>query len=252
MSSTTYQAIILPANYKIGHVHDEAADDGRVHAHRVHRRASARHYDRFAGWWGGTAPLDGVDVTYYTVGRGRGRRAARRPDRPDRPDPARDRPRAVQQLERADLPGARRDAPRDAACASTSTTRSSDYRVRQAIALTLDRPAIIKTLFNGLADLGNDSPFAPVYPSHDPSVPQRKQEHRDGQAADGGRRQREGLHRSRSRPRRRARSRELAQIIQQSVKAIGINMTLVDPERRRRTSPARRPGRRRAGATRRG
>ena len=37
--------------------------------------------------------------------------------------------------------------------------------MRQAIALTLDRPQIVKTLFNGLADLGNDSPFAPVYPS---------------------------------------------------------------------------------------
>ena len=40
-----------------------------------------------------------------------------------------------------------------------------DKRVRQAIALTLDRPQIVKTLFNGNADLGNDSPFAPVYPS---------------------------------------------------------------------------------------
>ena len=39
----------------------------------------------------------------------------------------------------------------------------SDYRVRQAVALTLDRPAIVKTLFSGLADIGNDSPFAPVY-----------------------------------------------------------------------------------------
>ena len=37
--------------------------------------------------------------------------------------------------------------------------------MRQAIALTLDRPAIIKTLFNDYADVGNDSPFAPVYPS---------------------------------------------------------------------------------------
>ena len=40
-----------------------------------------------------------------------------------------------------------------------------DKRVRQAIALTLDRPQIVKKLFNNLADLGNDSPFAPVYPS---------------------------------------------------------------------------------------
>jgi len=48
-----------------------------------------------------------------------------------------------------------------------------DRRVRQAIALTLDRPAIAKTLFSSYADVGNDSPFAPVYPSTDKSVPQR-------------------------------------------------------------------------------
>ena len=47
--------------------------------------------------------------------------------------------------------------------------------MRQAVALTLDRPQIIKTLFNGLADIGNDSPFAPVYPSTDKTVPQRQQ-----------------------------------------------------------------------------
>jgi peptide/nickel transport system substrate-binding protein len=49
----------------------------------------------------------------------------------------------------------------------------TDPRVRQAIALTLDRPAIVKSLFGGLADLGNDSPFAPVFPSTDTSVAQR-------------------------------------------------------------------------------
>jgi peptide/nickel transport system substrate-binding protein len=49
----------------------------------------------------------------------------------------------------------------------------TDPRVRQAIALTLDRPAIVKALFKGYADLGNDSPFAPVFPSTNTSVPQR-------------------------------------------------------------------------------
>ncbi|GLK86181.1 peptide ABC transporter substrate-binding protein [Ancylobacter defluvii] len=49
----------------------------------------------------------------------------------------------------------------------------ADKRVRQAMALTLDRPAIVKGLFRGMADLGNDSPFAPVFPSTDTSVPQR-------------------------------------------------------------------------------
>jgi len=49
----------------------------------------------------------------------------------------------------------------------------TDPRVRQAIALTLDRTAIVQALFKGFADVGNDSPFAPVYPSTDTSIPQR-------------------------------------------------------------------------------
>jgi peptide/nickel transport system substrate-binding protein len=52
----------------------------------------------------------------------------------------------------------------------------TDPRVRQAIALTINRPDIIKALFKGYADLGNDSPFAPVFPSTDTSVPQRAQD----------------------------------------------------------------------------
>jgi peptide/nickel transport system substrate-binding protein len=51
----------------------------------------------------------------------------------------------------------------------------TDPRVRQAIALTLDRPAIVSALFKGYADIGNDSPFAPVFPSTNTSVPQRTQ-----------------------------------------------------------------------------
>jgi peptide/nickel transport system substrate-binding protein len=51
----------------------------------------------------------------------------------------------------------------------------TDPRVRQAIALTLDRPAIVSALFKGYADLGNDSPFAPVFPSTDTSIAQRAQ-----------------------------------------------------------------------------
>lgn len=49
----------------------------------------------------------------------------------------------------------------------------ADKRVRQAVALMLDRPALVKGLFRGLGDVGNDSPFAPVFPSTDTGVPQR-------------------------------------------------------------------------------
>jgi peptide/nickel transport system substrate-binding protein len=52
----------------------------------------------------------------------------------------------------------------------------TDSRVRQAIALTLNRPDIITALFKGYADIGNDSPFAPVFPSTNTSVPQRVQD----------------------------------------------------------------------------
>jgi peptide/nickel transport system substrate-binding protein len=49
--------------------------------------------------------------------------------------------------------------------------------VRQAMALCLDRPGLVKALFKGYADIGNDTPFAPVFPSTAP-VPQRAQNFR--------------------------------------------------------------------------
>ena len=52
----------------------------------------------------------------------------------------------------------------------------TDKRVRQAIALAIDRNALVDGLWEGKADLGNDSPFAPVYPSTDKSVTQREQD----------------------------------------------------------------------------
>jgi peptide/nickel transport system substrate-binding protein len=51
-----------------------------------------------------------------------------------------------------------------------------DPRVRRAIALAIDREKLVKGLRRGLATLGNDSPFAPVYPSTDASVSQRAQD----------------------------------------------------------------------------
>jgi peptide/nickel transport system substrate-binding protein len=45
--------------------------------------------------------------------------------------------------------------------------------VRQALAYSLDRQAMIDQLFKGKADLGNDHVIAPIYPYFDDSVPQR-------------------------------------------------------------------------------
>ena len=51
-----------------------------------------------------------------------------------------------------------------------------DKRVRQALALSLNRKALVRGLFQGHADVGNDSPFCPAFPSTDLSVPQREQD----------------------------------------------------------------------------
>jgi peptide/nickel transport system substrate-binding protein len=49
--------------------------------------------------------------------------------------------------------------------------------VRRAIALSLDRPALIQGLYSGRADLGNDHAFAPVYPTHPETPVQRRKDH---------------------------------------------------------------------------
>jgi peptide/nickel transport system substrate-binding protein len=48
-----------------------------------------------------------------------------------------------------------------------------DKRVRQALAMTLDRNAIVRGFLQGRAVEGNDNPFAPVFASSDLSVGQR-------------------------------------------------------------------------------
>jgi peptide/nickel transport system substrate-binding protein len=51
-----------------------------------------------------------------------------------------------------------------------------DKRVRQAMALLINRRALVDGLLDTKSDYGNDSPFAPVYKSTDKSVPQRQQD----------------------------------------------------------------------------
>ncbi|URK89435.1 ABC transporter substrate-binding protein (plasmid) [Rhizobium sp. RCAM05350] len=49
----------------------------------------------------------------------------------------------------------------------------NDTRIRRAVAMTIDRSAIVKALFNDKAEIGNDTPFSQLFASTDKSVPQR-------------------------------------------------------------------------------
>jgi peptide/nickel transport system substrate-binding protein len=52
----------------------------------------------------------------------------------------------------------------------------ADKRVRQALALSLDRNKLLAGLCRGMGALGNDSPFSPLYPSTERTVTQRVQD----------------------------------------------------------------------------
>ena len=101
----------------------------------------------------------------------------------------------------------------------------TDPRVRQALALSLNRPAIVSALFKGYADVGNDSPFAPVYPSTNTSIPQRSQDIAKAKSLLSAAGHPSGFSATLTSeifqeiP-------QYAQIIQQAAKAIGVNLKL--------------------------
>jgi len=170
---TTYQAIILPANYKVGTFTQKPQTTAAFQL-TSYTPGVGSTYQRFPGWWGGHAPLDGVDATYFTedaaivaallggqidlVGQlnvTSGRAILNNPN--------------------MKVIAAHGASHRQVPMRTDMHNAFHDHRVRQALALTLNRPGIVKTLFSGYADVGNDSPFAPVYPSTAKRVHQRHQ-----------------------------------------------------------------------------
>jgi peptide/nickel transport system substrate-binding protein len=222
-SSTTYQAIILPASYALGTFEKTPQATGAFKLTSYNPGTGAK-YDRYTGWWGGSAPLDGIDVTYYSDDAavtaallggqidliGQIQFATGRP---------------LFDNSKVQIFSAHGATHRQVCMRVDAKNPLHDFRVRQAIALTLDRPAIIKTLFNNLADIGNDSPFAPVYPSTDKTVPQRHKDIRKAKQLMAAAGYAKGFSLTLT-TEQTGEIPQLAQIIQRSVKAIGIKMNL--------------------------
>ena len=225
LSSTTYQAIILPASYQLGTFTSMAQGTGAFKITSYTPGVGAK-YDRYTGWWGGTAPLDGVDATYYTdaaaadaallggtldllgqIQLGTDRSLFNNP--------------AVQ------IFTAHGATHRQVPMRVDLNNPFKDAKVRQAVALTLDRPAIINTLFNNFADIGNDTPWAPVYPSTvgAPDVPQRKQDITAAKQLMASAGYANGFAITLT-TEQTGEIPQLAQIIQSAVKAIGIDMKI--------------------------
>jgi peptide/nickel transport system substrate-binding protein len=100
-----------------------------------------------------------------------------------------------------------------------------DPRVRRAVALSIDRNKLTKGLMRGRADAGNDSPFAPVYPSTDTSVAQRQQDLAHAKQLMEAAGIKPGLKVTMA-TQRYQEIPEYAQLVQNAVKAIGIDLEL--------------------------
>ena len=176
-SSTTYQAIILPRDYA-GPFEKTPQTTGAFNLVAYTAGVSAR-YERNPNWWGGTAPLEGIDCT---LGEGTAIINALLGGQVDLIQGIiyGGGSRALFNNPNVQLFKARGATHREVPM-NVNDGVLKDKRVRRAIALTLNRPQIVKTLFNNLADIGNDSPFAPVYPST-AKVPQRHQDIKQAKA----------------------------------------------------------------------
>ena len=222
-SSTTYQGILLPADYKVGTFEKTPQTTGAFRLVAYNPGVSAR-YDRNPAWWGGKAALDGVDATFYSddsaiiaallggqidlinqINFVTGRALFKNPN--------------------VQIFNARGATHRQVPMRVDAHNPLSDFRVRQAIALSLDRPAIVKTLFSSYADVGNDSNFAPIYPSTDRRVPQRHKDLAKAKKLMAQAGYARGFKITLT-TEKTGEIPQLAQIIQRSVKAIGIDMQL--------------------------
>jgi peptide/nickel transport system substrate-binding protein len=222
VSSSTYQAIILPADYKLGTFASKPQTTGALMLTAYTPGVSAK-YDRFTGWWGGHTPLDGVDVTYFSAAAAADAALlGNQIDLINQIQVATDRP--LFKNSKVQIFKARGATHREVVMRVDLHNPLHDHRVRQAIAYTLDRPAIVKTLFNGLADIGNDSPFAPIY-GLARSVPQRKKDIRKARQLMAAAGHHKGFKLTLT-TEQTGEIPELAQIIQRSVTAIGIDMKL--------------------------
>jgi peptide/nickel transport system substrate-binding protein len=102
----------------------------------------------------------------------------------------------------------------------------ADKRVRQAMALLVDRDGLIEGLFEGRAKKGNDSPFAEAFPSTDTSVPQRERDVEKAKQllAEAGK---EGGFSAQWNVLRTSEVPDMAQVMQANFKEAGVDVKLV-------------------------
>ncbi len=171
-SQITYQAIILPSNYA-GNFGETFNGTGPYKLGQK-RPGQGVTFVRNGSWWGGNPGFDSVAITYAEDEQAKV--LALRGGQAD----------LVDQLSYLATKPIATDAKLKVLGVRSSNHRQlhmrvdkkpfNDRRVREAIALSLNRPQIVKALFANQGEVGNDSPMWPGYAFTDRRVPQRKQD----------------------------------------------------------------------------
>ena len=171
------QAVITPPDYEIGTLFDQKPNGTSAFKLESYDVATGAKYVRFDAWWGGKPFLDGVEIIFSD-------------------DNATQINGLLGGQVDAVIQFAVSDA--DALFASDAVTVDSiqgaghrqiwfnvregtfsgdkGAKIREAVALGIDRQALVDTVLQGRGDIGNDHPIAPVYEYWDSSQPQRERD----------------------------------------------------------------------------
>jgi peptide/nickel transport system substrate-binding protein len=176
LSLFNYNALILPKNYELGTFTKGGIGTG-PYVLKEYRPEQGATYAKNPSYWGKGKPyMDGVEASYYDdnsplVLAMQGGEIDAVPQIPFQGSQALFQDPNISALENpsSEYRGLHMRVDREP---------FTDKRVRQALALCLDRPALVAGLFDGRAVVGNDHPFAPVYPNSPTgsAVPQRERD----------------------------------------------------------------------------
>jgi peptide/nickel transport system substrate-binding protein len=165
------QSVITPKDYETGTTLDVQPNGTGAWKMESYNPSTGATFSRNAEWWGGTTPLDSLEFLFFdAVGP---QVTAYQGGQVD----------CIVQFDVLSGEPLLTDANTNVIATRAATHRQIWMRVdkgqfvkkevRQALAFSLDRDALIQQLFKGRADLGNDHVIAPIYPYFDDSVPQR-------------------------------------------------------------------------------
>jgi peptide/nickel transport system substrate-binding protein len=177
MSVYNPQAVITPVDYELGTLFDVRPDGTGAFILDSYDVAVSAKYVANADWWGGVPYLDGVEVLFSDDNATQINGLLG-----DQAD-------AVIQFAVSDA-----DALFNDDNVTVESTQSAGHRqiwfnvregtfsgengkkIREAVALGIDRNALVEQVLQGRGDVGNDHPIAPVYEFHDAGLAQRERD----------------------------------------------------------------------------